>query len=327
MTVLITGGAGYIGSHINKLLSAKGRRTVVYDNLVTGHAENARWGKFVQADVCDREKLIAVMREEKVTCVMHFAAFIEVGESMRDPDKYYRNNLTGILSVLSAMKETGVKNLVFSSTCATYGVPQSVPIAETHPQAPINVYGRTKLMAEKMMADYSSAYGMTYAALRYFNAAGADPDLEIGEWHTPETHLIPNVLAAAANGTSVNVFGGNYPTPDGTCVRDYIHVNDIAQAHLLAADYLAAGGASECFNLGNGKGFSVKQVIAAAEAITGKKVSVINAEPRPGDPPRLVGDAAKARRVLGWKPEFADISPIVSTAWNWYGKLHGLKGA
>lgn len=322
---MIVGGAGYIGSHVNKLLSANGVPTVVYDNLSTGHRENVKWGEFVQGDILDGEKLVALLVEKKVTCVMHFAAFIEVGESMRAPAKYYRNNVGGTISLLSAMQKAGVKNFVFSSTCATYGVPQEIPITENHPQNPINVYGRTKLMVERIMADFGAAYGLRSAALRYFNAAGDDPGLETGEWHTPETHLIPCVLAAADAGLPVNVFGEDYPTADGTCVRDYIHVDDLASAHMLAARYLAAGGPSDCFNLGNGNGFSVKQVIAAAEEVTGRKIAVKAGPRRAGDPPVLLGDASKAVRVLGWQPRSKDIKTIVATAWAWHKKLKELR--
>jgi UDP-glucose 4-epimerase len=324
MAIMITGGAGYIGSHTNKLLASNGVDTLVYDNLSTGHAECARWGKFVKGDILDFDTLCSAMSGQEVSCVMHFAAFIEVGESMREPEKYYRNNVMGALNVLAAMRKTGVRNFVFSSTCATYGIPRHMPLTENHVQEPINVYGRTKLMVEQIIKDFTAAYGMKYAILRYFNASGADPELETGEWHTPESHLIPNVLSAAAAGTPVGVFGGNYPTPDGTCVRDYIHVNDLAGAHRLAANYLAVGGESDCFNLGNGQGFSVREVISAAEKVTASKIAVNIAPPRPGDPPVLVGDASKAGRILGWRPAITGIESIVSTAWNWHRKLHSI---
>ncbi|MFA5162749.1 MAG: UDP-glucose 4-epimerase GalE [Elusimicrobiales bacterium] len=318
--ILITGGAGYIGSHVNKLLAKSGMKTVVYDNLSTGHRENLKWGEFVEGDILDTARLEQALREYKVDCVMHFAAFIEVGESMSDPEKYYRNNAAGAISVLSAMRRAGVGKFVFSSTCATYGMPLKIPLTEDHPQNPINVYGRTKLMVERALADFSAAYGFRYAALRYFNASGADPELETGELHTPETHLIPNILAAADSGGAVGMFGDDYPTPDGTCIRDYIHVSDLASAHMLAAQYLDGGGASDCFNLGNGNGFSVRQVIAAAEAVTGRKISVTKKPRRPGDPPVLLGDASKAVKILGWKPQFAGLDTIVRTAWQWHKK-------
>jgi len=326
MTTMIIGGAGYIGSHVNKLLASKGVDTVVYDNLSTGHRENVKWGEFVEGDILDGDRLSAVLSDRKVECVMHFAAFIEVGESMSAPAKYYRNNVSGSISILSAMQKAGVRNFVFSSTCATYGVPQTVPMSETHPQNPINVYGRTKLMVERVMADFSAAYGMRCAALRYFNAAGDDPSLETGEWHTPETHLIPRVLEAADTGSPVGIYGEDYPTPDGTCIRDYIHVCDLAEAHALAARYLAEGGASDCFNLGNGDGFSVRQIIAAAEEVTGHKIAVKTAPRREGDPPILLGDASRAARVLGWQPRFKDIKTIVGTAWEWHKKLKTIRG-
>ncbi len=326
MTTMIIGGAGYIGSHVNKLLASKGVRTVVYDNLSTGHRENVKWGEFVEGDILDGDRLSRVLTDRKVDCVMHFAAFIEVGESMSAPAKYYRNNVSGSISILSAMQKAGVGNFVFSSTCATYGVPQAVPMSEAHPQNPINVYGRTKLMVERVMQDFSAAYGMRCAALRYFNAAGDDPALETGEWHTPETHLIPRVLEAADTASPIGIYGEDYPTPDGTCIRDYIHVCDLAEAHHLAARYLAGGGASDCFNLGNGDGFSVRQIIAAAEEVTGRRIAVKTAPRREGDPPVLLGDASKAARVLGWQPRFKDIKAIVGTAWEWHKKLKTIRG-
>jgi UDP-arabinose 4-epimerase len=321
--VLVTGGAGYIGAHACKALKAAGFTPVVFDNLIFGHRDHVRWGPFRHGDIGDRETLSRVMREFQPVAVMHFAAYAFVGESVTDPGKYYRNNVAGSLALLEAMRDHGVKHLIFSSTCATYGIPTQVPIPETHPKAPINPYGWTKFMMETMMADFATAHGLRYVALRYFNAAGADPDGEAGEHHDPETHLIPRVLDAVLGLIPhLTVFGTDYPTPDGTCIRDYIHVADLADAHVLALQYLEQGGTESVFNLGNGNGHSVKQIITAAEAVTGKTVPVVFGERRAGDPPALVGDAAKARRLLNWNPRFGDINLILTHAWNhrrtWY---------
>jgi UDP-glucose 4-epimerase len=317
--VLIVGGAGYIGSHTNKLLAFSGFSTVVFDNLSTGHRRLARRGGFFRGDLASPGDLARCFKKHRFSAVIHFAASAAVGESAADPAKYYRNNVANTLNLLDAMRAAGVKNLVFSSSAAVYGVPRKVPIAETAPPAPVNPYGRTKLMMELVMADYAAAYGLKYAALRYFNAAGADPAGEAGELHNPETHLIPLALGAASGlRPPLKVFGGDYATPDGTCLRDYIHVSDLARAHLLALRYLERGGKSAAFNLGNGKGFSVLDVLNAVREVTGLRVPAKTAPRRPGDPPALVASAAKARRVLGWKPARPRLQTIIADAWRWH---------
>ena len=317
--VLITGGCGYIGSHANKLLSQSGCDTVVLDSLVHGRRGFAKWGRFVQLDLGDREGLLSLMQAEKFDAVLHFAGYIAVGESVSDPEIYYRNNAGCTLNLLEAMKACGTGQIVFSSTAAVYGNPVRTPLDEDHPLAPINPYGRTKLMIEQALSDYSAAYGLRFAALRYFNAAGAAPGAGIGEAHTPETHLIPlALLAALGKIPAVKIFGADYDTPDGTCLRDYVHVDDLAQAHLLALEYLAKGGKSDCFNLGNGNGFSVKEVIETARKVSGKEIKAEAAPRREGDPPRLVASSEKAKRVLGWKPKYTGLEEIVRTAWEWH---------
>lgn len=326
--VFVTGGAGYIGSHACKALARAGYVPVTYDSLVNGHRSAVRWGPFVHGDIMDRAALDAAFRAWKPVAVLHFAAFAYVGESVTNPGKYYRNNVVGSLTLLEAMRDAGVSQFVFSSTCATYGVPQAVPIAEDHPQNPINPYGASKLMIERMLRDFDAAYGLRSISLRYFNAAGADPDGEVGESHDPETHLIPLVLDAGAGvRPDVTVFGGDYPTPDGTCIRDYIHVTDLAQAHVLALLALQVGAATTAYNLGNGRGFSVRQVIAAARAVTGRSIPVSMGPQRPGDPPELVGDASRIRAELGWVPQHDELADIVGTAWRWHqAQLAGKAG-
>jgi UDP-arabinose 4-epimerase len=320
-SVLLVGGAGYIGSHTAKYLSGQGYRPVVYDDLSRGHRGAVKWGPLEIGDIGDSARLVEVIGKHAPRAVVHFAAFAYVGESVTDPAIYYRNNVAGTLSLLEAMRATGLRHLVFSSTCATYGVPQTVPIVEESAQNPINPYGRTKLMVEQILADYSQAYDLRSVCLRYFNAAGADPDGEIGEEHDPEPHIIPIVLeVAAGRRKAVSIFGTDYPTPDGTCVRDYIHVTDLAQAHFLALRHLLSGGASVNLNLGNGAGYSVRQVVDAAEKVTGKRVTVEYGPRRPGDPPELVGSAAKARGLLGWQPQYASIEDILRTAWAWHSR-------
>lgn len=327
MSILVCGGAGYIGSHINKLLAQKGYDTIVYDNLIYGHREAVKWGKFVKADLCDRAALDCVFSENKIDAVFHFAAFAYVGESVTEPAKYYFNNVCNTLNLLEAMRAHGCNKIIFSSTCATYGIPEKLPITEDMPQDPINPYGATKLMVERIFKDYSTAYGLKYVALRYFNAAGADPDCEIGENHDPETHIIPLVLDAAyGKRPDIKVFGSDYPTRDGTCIRDYIHVTDLADAHLLALDYLNKGGESGFFNLGNENGTSVLEVIDSVKRVTGKDFKVMLAPRRPGDPPTLVGSSKRAQEILGWKPKFADIDTITKHAAEWYKKLNYIKG-
>lgn len=319
MAVLICGGAGYIGSHVNKMLSRMGRKTVVFDNLVYGHREAVKWGSFIEGDLKNPEEIGAVFKKYPIEAVMHFAAYAYVGESVIEPEKYYMNNVACTLNLLHAMRMHGCDKIIFSSTCATYGEPERVPITEEMLQEPINPYGRSKLMVEKILEDYAKAYGMKYVALRYFNAAGADPEGEIGESHDPETHLIPLVLdAASGKRPDIKVFGTDYPTKDGSCIRDYIHVNDLGSAHILALDYLEKGKESGCFNLGNEKGTSVLEVIEAVRKVTGKDFLVTLAGRRPGDPATLVGGSKKAREVLGWKPEYGDIETIVEHAWKWH---------
>ena len=319
--VLVTGGAGYIGSHACKALAAAGYIPVTFDNVVYGHRSAVRWGPFVYGDILDRSALDAALRAWQPVAVMHFAAFAYVGESVTNPGKYYRNNVVGTLTLLEALRDAGVAQFVFSSTCATYGVPKAVPIAESHPQQPINPYGASKLMIERMLRDFDVAHGLRSISLRYFNAAGADPDGDIGEAHDPETHLIPLVLDAAAGvRPNVTVFGADYPTPDGTCIRDYIHVTDLAQAHVLALEVLQRGASSTAYNLGNGIGFSVRQVIDVAESVTGRQIPVKFGTQRAGDPARLVGDASRIRAELGWQPRYTDLADIVETAWRWHSK-------
>jgi UDP-glucose 4-epimerase len=322
--VLIAGGAGYIGSHINKELARRNARTVVFDNLLYGHREFVRWGDFILGDLSDENQLGLVFEKYRVDAVMHFSAFTFVNESVTDPAKYYVNNVVNTLNLLKAMKKHGVRHFIFSSSCATYGDPLKIPIPEDHPLNPINPYGRSKLMVEQMLADFSAAYGLRYVSMRYFNAAGADPDGDIGEWHDPETHLIPLVLDAALGVRSgVDIYGTDYDTEDGTCIRDYIHVCDLASAHIAALEYLRGGGESNVFNLGNGRGFSVRNIIDTAARVSGREIAVREVARRAGDPAVLIGDAAKAARVLGWRPGYADIGEIIETAWRWHTKLNG----
>ncbi len=315
--MLVTGGAGYIGSHAAKALARAGHRVVVYDNLVAGHREAVKYGEFVLGDILDTAALQSAIAAHGVDAVMHFAAFLDVGESVRDPVKYYRTNVGGVVNVLNAMAANGVRTLVFSSTCATYGEPTETPITEAHPQRPINSYGETKLAAERAFPHYERAYGMRWIALRYFNAAGADPDGELGEDHAPEIHIIPRALDAANGGEGLKVFGDDYPTPDGTCLRDYIHVSDLADAHVRALDTLAGGGPSDVYNLATGTPQSVRDIIASAERVTGKTVPWTLAPRRAGDPAVLYASGEKARRGLGWTPKFTAIDDIVGTAWRW----------
>ncbi len=317
--VLVTGGAGYIGSHACKALSLAGYVPVTFDNLIYGHRSAVRWGPFVHGDILDRAALDAALRAWRPVAVMHFAAFAYVGESVANPGRYYRNNVAGSLTLLEAMRDAGVSRLVFSSTCATYGVPQAVPITEDHPQNPINPYGASKLMVERMLRDFDAAHGLRSISLRYFNAAGADPDGETGEDHEPETHLIPLILDAAAGiRPDVTVFGSDHPTPDGTCIRDYIHVTDLALAHVLALQALERGAQTTAYNLGNGTGYSVNEVIETARKVTQRPIQVRFGPRRPGDPPELVGDAGRIRAELGWAPRHAALADIVGTAWRWH---------
>jgi len=320
--ILVTGGAGYIGSHTCKALAQSGYTPVAFDNFVYGHRWAVKWGPLVEGDILNRSQLDDVLKTYRPAAVLHFAAFAYVGESVADPLKYYRNNVAGSVNLLEAMVDNGVDKFIFSSTCATYGVPEQVPITEEHPQRPINPYGSSKLMIEEIMRDAETAHGLRSMALRYFNAAGADPESETGEHHDPETHLIPLVMdAAAGRRENITVFGSDYDTPDGTCIRDYIHVTDLADAHVLALQALEDGAGSTAYNLGNGQGFSVRQVIDTARKITGREISVSMGERRPGDPARLVGDAKKISKELGWQPNYRDLESIIQTAWNWY-RIH-----
>lgn len=316
MKFLVVGGAGYIGSHMVKHLLAEGHDVVVADLAPT--RPRIKW---VELDIADAAALDALFAEYSFDAVFHFASFIQVGESVTEPGRYYQNNVAATLVLLQAMVRAGVKRLIFSSTAAVYGDPQYVPIDEQHPKAPINPYGCSKWMVEQVLQDFDRAYGLRSVCLRYFNAAGADPEGECGERHEPETHLIPLILqAASGRRPAITVFGRDYDTPDGTCIRDYIHVADLASAHALAVDYLVAGGASTAFNLGNGLGFSVQQVIDTVRDVTGREVCVEDAPRRAGDPPRLVADAGKARQLLGWQPVYGSLEAIVRHAWNWEKK-------
>lgn len=324
--VLVTGGAGYIGSHAVLALKRAGYGVIVLDNLAYGHrdlVDKVLKVDFVKGDISDRVLLDDLFQRSNIAAVMHFAAFTYVGESVKDPAKYYRNNVAGTLTLLEAMVSAGIKKIVFSSTCASYGIPKTVPIPEDHPQTPINSYGMGKLMVEKMLQDFDTAYGMKSVRFRYFNAAGADPSGQLGEDHTPETHLIPLVLLTAlGKRESISIFGTDYPTPDGTCIRDYIHVSDLANAHVLGLKHLIEGGGSEVFNLGNGSGFSVKEVIEAAREVTGRAIPVVESDRRPGDTPALVGSAEKAQALLGWQPQYPSIKDMISHAWQWHQLRH-----
>jgi UDP-arabinose 4-epimerase len=316
--VLVTGGAGYIGSQTCKALAAAGHTAVAVDNLIYGHRWAVRWGPLEVGDISDRAFLDDVIARYKPQAVIHFAAYAYVRESTRDPGRYYRNNVAGTLSLLEAMRDHGIPHIIFSSTCATYGNPETTPMAEGHPQHPINAYGASKLMGERMLADFQAAHGLGWVALRYFNAAGADPDGELGEEHDPETHLIPLALQAALQGAPVlRVFGDDYPTPDGSCIRDYIHVSDLADAHVRSLSYLRDGGESGAFNLGTGKGASVFQVIDCIEHVSGRSVPREIVERRAGDPSVLYADAQKAQQLLGWTPRYRELSETIEHAWRW----------
>ncbi len=323
-TILVTGGAGYIGSHTCKLLQSRGYTPIVLDNLVYGHRSFVKWGPLYQGDIDDSLLLDAIFQEHCPAAVIHFAAFAYVGESVADPGKYYRNNVAGTLGLLEGMRKNGCMKMVFSSSCATYGLPGALPIREEQVQVPINPYGRSKLMVENILADFDHAYGMKSVSLRYFNAAGADADGELGEDHTPETHLIPltmySVLGRIKN---LEIYGTDYATPDGTAVRDYIHVTDLADAHVRSLEYLEAEKKSQAFNLGTGNGLSVQEIVDAVEQVTGTRVPVVYGTRRPGDPPMLVADAGKAEKYLHWSPSASDATNIVTSAWNWHKRRHG----
>jgi UDP-glucose-4-epimerase GalE len=318
MRILVTGGAGYIGSHAVRLFLARGHDVWVYDNLSMGHRAAVPAERLIAADLCETQRLDHALMLHRIEAVVHFAAFAFVGESVTNPAKYYQNNLVNTLNLLDALRRHKIGRIVFSSTCATYGVPEVVPITEDEKQKPINPYGNTKLAVEHALADYAAAYGWGFAALRYFNAAGAAADGSIGEDHDPETHLIPLVLQTAlGQRPGIEVFGTDYPTPDGTCVRDYIHVDDLADAHLLALEALAPGKQLR-YNLGTGRGYSVREVLRAAEEVTGKKVGVKEGPRRAGDPPVLVAASEKVQRELGWRPKYTDLRSVVETAWKWH---------
>ncbi|HXQ16143.1 MAG TPA: UDP-glucose 4-epimerase GalE [Caulobacteraceae bacterium] len=316
-TVLVTGGAGYIGSHACKALAAAGLTPVVYDNLSRGFEWAVKWGPFERGDLLDQARLEVVIRRHQPIAVMHFAAFAYVGESVAYPATYYRNNVVGSLALLEAMRAGGVDRIVFSSSCTTYGVRGAEPIGEDTPQAPVNPYGVTKLLVEQALRDYAVAYGLRAVAMRYFNAAGADPDGEIGEAHDPETHLIPLVLEAAATAAPLTVFGDDYPTPDGTCIRDYVHVTDLADAHVAALQSLDHASGFRAFNLGTGRGLSNLEIIAAARRVTGREIPIRIGPRRAGDPPVLTADASRAGRELGWTPRLSSLDDIIDTAWRW----------
>lgn len=326
-TILVTGGAGYIGSHVVLALRQIGYEIVILDNLVYGHrdlVETVLQVPLIVGDVGDRACLDTLFSTYNIAAVMHFAAYAYVGESMTLPLKYYHNNVANTITLLEAMLAADVKKLVFSSTCAAYGIPQTMPIHEDEPSHPINPYGMSKLMVERILADADAAYGVRSVCFRYFNAAGADPSGRLGEDHHPETHLLPLILLTAlGKREAISIYGTDYSTPDGTCIRDYTHVTDIAQAHLLGLQYLLEGGRTNLFNLGNGNGYSIRQVIETARQVTGRPIAVVECDRRPGDPPILVGSNSKALAVLGWQPQYADISQILTHAWKWHVQRHG----
>lgn len=325
-TILVTGGAGYIGSHVAFALKQAGYNLVVLDNLEYGHrelVEDILQVELVVGDISDRLLLDQLFTSHNIAAVMHFAAYIAVGESVEDPAKYYRNNVSGTLTLLEAMVAANVNKLVFASTCSIYGMPKQVPMTEEHPQDPINPYACTKLVVEQMLTNFSQAYNLQSVVFRFFNASGANPQGLLGEDHNPETHLIPLVLLTAlGKRASISILGTDYPTADGTCLRDYIHVSDLADAHVLGLEYLLQGGTSEVFNLGNGNGFSVRQVIETAQQVTGLEIKVVECDRRAGDPTILVGSSDKAQKILGWRPQYSDLSQIIKDAWQWHQKRH-----
>jgi len=322
MKVLVVGGAGYIGSHMVKYLSKAGHEVTTLDNLSNGYKNAVKYGQFVEGDIANSDLLNKLFSENSYDGVMHFASYIQVGESVEKPSMYYRNNVTNTQTLLDAMVEHGIKNFIFSSTAATFGEPDYTPIDEAHLQKPINPYGHSKLMVEQILSDFDHAYGLKSVSLRYFNAAGADPEGELGERHIPETHLIPLVLqAASGRRDNITVFGADYDTPDGTCIRDYIHINDLCSAHLLGLKHLVSGGETRAYNMGNGQGYSIKELIDVAKEVTGSDFTVLMGERRDGDPARLVADSSLLQKELGWKPEYADLNVIIRHAWEWEKKF------
>lgn len=318
-TILVTGGAGYIGGHVCKALAGAGYLPVAYDNLATGHRQSVKWGPLEEGDISDRETLDNVIARLKPAAVMHFAGFIAAGESVNNPGKYFRNNVGGSLTLLEAVRDHKIDKFIFSSTAAVYGNPQYTPLDEKHPKNPINPYGKSKLMIEEMLEDFGRAHALRHVSLRYFNASGADPASDLGENHDPETHLIPLVIQSALKKSGpIQVFGTDYSTPDGTAIRDYIHVTDLAEAHLKALHYLEKGGQSAAFNLGTGQGYSVTEVIQTVETVTGMKVATQKTGRREGDPPILIAEAGLSARILDWKPLHSDLKEIISTAWKWH---------
>ena len=326
-TILVTGGAGYIGSHAALALKKAGYQVIILDNLAYGHQEiidEVVQVKLIVGDTSDRNLLDNLFSTHKIDAVMHFAAYIAVGESVKEPGKYYTNNVASTLNLLEAMLAHGINKIVFSSTCAVYGMPQEIPMTEAHPHSPLSPYAASKDMVERILQDFDTAFNLKSVAFRYFNACGADPGGQLGEDHSPETHLIPlALLTALKKRESLYIFGTDYDTPDGTCVRDYIHVNDLADAHVLGLKYLLDGGESDVFNLGNGNGFSVREVIETAREVTGLEIPVIETERRAGDAPILVGSSEKVRTKLGWNPNYADLKKIIANAWQWHQKRHG----
>ena len=319
--ILVVGGAGYIGSHMCKYLSTHGYLPIVLDNLSRGHEKAVKWGPLIEGSISDRNILKRVFSEHRIDAVMHYAAYSYVGESVTDPSMYYQNNLADTICLLSEMLEAEVKKIVFSSSCAVYGEPEEIPITENHPQNPVNPYGRTKYMVEQVLDDFKYAYGVEFVSLRYFNAAGADPEGELGEDHNPETHLIPIAIQAAlGKREEIRIYGNDYPTHDGTCIRDFIHVEDLAESHLLALKRLLNGKGGGTYNLGNGEGYSVREVIDITRRITGKPIRDGVVDRRDGDPAVLVGSSDKAKNELGWNPRFPDLESIVETAWHWHQK-------
>ncbi|MFC2142488.1 UDP-glucose 4-epimerase GalE [Acidobacteriota bacterium] len=322
--ILVIGGAGYIGSHTNKLLNQRGFQTIVFDNLSTGYRELVKWGQFFLGDMAEKEQIRHCFKKNPIKAVMHFGAFAYVGESVSHPLKYYRNNVANTLNLLEVMNEFNVRYFIFSSSCAVYGNPEFLPLSEDHPMKPVSPYGRSKLMVEEILKDLDSAYGIKYINLRYFNAAGADPEGELGECHDPETHLIPLVfLTSLGIKDEFKIFGTDYPTKDGTCIRDFIHVADIADAHLRAYEHLIESDKSTVLNLGNGNGYSVKDVINTAREICGRQIKIREIGKRDGDPPKLISDSSKAKTILGWAPQYPDLKSIMDTAWEWSSSRYG----